>query len=191
MSITARDRRFVEGCLEAAYEAHTLLPFVPRDMRLGPPDAEGWADWKMLPSRVTEADIRALEKRLPAPLPPAFVAYLTARHVLAMNFGEYSLPVLPTRAPLRDARNFLMARELWPCGYLQFAGGPCGDPVCFDIARRRPNGDYPVVVFNHDQVPEEAWGSRAALRPYVQQLAPSFRAFLKGLVEGLYEEEPL
>jgi hypothetical protein len=187
MTVSVRDRRLVESCLDAAYKARTPLPGVPRDMRLGPPDAKGWSDWQMLPSRVNEAEVRALEHRLPAPLPPTSVAYLTARHVLGMEFGEYCLPQLPTRGALRQAREYLMARELWACGYLRFASGPCGDPVCFDIARPRPNGDYPVIVLNHDQVPEEAWQNRATLRPYARQLAPSFRAFLKGLVEGRYE----
>ncbi len=124
-----------------------------------------------------------------ARLPPLFVAYLTTRHVLGMDFGESSMPELPTRSPLKHVRSFLMRREFWPARYLQFAGGPRGDPVCFDSARPRVNGDYPVVLFNHDQIPNGAWRSRVALQIYAQQLAPSFRAFLKKLVEGFYSED--
>jgi hypothetical protein len=60
---------------------------------------------------------------------------------------------------------------------MQFVSNQNGDPICLDFERPTKEGDYPVVGFNHDVVPREAWRSRETLRPYAQELAPSFCAF--------------
>lgn len=182
MNISDADRNFIEQCLDAWYDCCLRQAVdVPDDMRVDPLDDEEWTEWKMIPSRLTSDDLEALHAGLPAKLPPLFLAYLSTRHVLDMDFGEYALPALPSDKPLEHAARLLTNRDLWPAGYIQFASGECGDPVCFDFQRPQANGDYPIVVFNHDAIPHEAWSSRETLQPFAREVAGSFRTFLREL----------
>jgi hypothetical protein len=143
--------------------------------------------YTLLPAEVTEADVAELERQLPATLPPLFVAYLTCGAFAGVEWADYALPPTLVGEGLATVRQYMLddsARSLWHCGYMQFASGPCGDPVCFDTREPGPGGDYPVVVFNHDIIPREAWSQRGSLRPHAQQVAGSFREFLDFLCTG-------
>ena len=84
----AEDIAFV-GQLIDAYSIHERRMCVasvsPRDhgvpevMQVGPIDAEGWVEWSVLPSTLTEADVAELENNFGIHLPPLFRAYLLAR----------------------------------------------------------------------------------------------------------------
>jgi hypothetical protein len=159
------------------------------DLATAPPAvrAELTKLFKLLPAEVTEADIANLERQLPAPLPPLFVAYLTCGAFSGVEWAEYALPPIPVGEGLATVCQYMLddsARSLWQCGYMQFTSGPCGDPVCFDTQQSGPRGDYPVVVFNHDLIPHEAWRERGSLRPHAQQVAGSFGEFLAFLCSG-------
>jgi hypothetical protein len=146
----------------------------------------------LFPAEVTEEDVAQLECQLPSPLPPLFVAYLTCGAFSGVEWAEYALPPTPFGEGLATVCRYMLdesAKSLWRCGYLQFASGPCGDPVCFDIQQPRPNEDYPVVVFNHDIIPNEAWGHRESLRSHGQQVAGSFGEFLVFLCTGKHPED--
>src|SRR2546422_9633751 len=52
---------------------------VPVEMQVGQVDADGWVEWRVLPSTLSEADVTQLEKRFGIQLPPLFRAYLLAR----------------------------------------------------------------------------------------------------------------
>ena len=93
--IDTADVALVQRCLEAYYErCPKVLPGVPAEMRRGQWQKNDWVDWKLVPSRLTEADVTALEARLPFRLPPLFRAFLITYFVLDMDFGEFHLPAL-------------------------------------------------------------------------------------------------
>jgi hypothetical protein len=181
--IADEDRRLVERCLDYHFAAFGLrLPAgrVPAAMAVDEPDVEGCVGWRMLPSGVTEADVEDLERGLPGPLPPLFRAYLTARHTLGMDW--FDLPDLPPDDALGGVRRALAA---WPglaaAGYVPFTDDAAGGlgPLCFDAARRLPDGDCPVVLFDREDLARQ--GGRPT-RPELEALAtttePSFRAML-------------
>lgn len=155
----------------------------PTSMRVGDLDADGWGAWRMIPSTVSPEDIGRLEARLGVALPPFYRAFLLCRCVLDLDFGDYELPALHPSAPLR-----LVERKLfsgYASGFVEFASARgCGDPVCFDLSRQGPDGDYRVVVFNHDVVPENVRRDPRALGPYAGVIAPSFRVFFTQLLSG-------
>lgn len=184
--IDKADVQLVKQCLEAYYEKCTqVLPDVPAEMRRGMWQNNDWVGWKLLPSRLTEADVAALEARLPFCLPPLFRAFLVAYFVLDMDFGEFQLPALPRDDPLKYVRRFLLRDELWRIGYGPFAGGACGDPVCFDLQAPTLDGDYPIVVINHDRiVPYDNWHHRDRVEPHTKRVANSFREFFTRLCLG-------
>lgn len=158
-----------------------VAPGVPSDMRCSEPDGEGWCEWKMIPSSVKEADVAALEARLPCRLPPVLRAYLTTYCVLGMDFGEFLLPQVPSDKPLAAITRLLMSREPWAAGYVQIASTVDGDPVCLDVRSPTSDGDFAIVRFNHDLVPRDAWQARDGLEPYAGFVAPSFRQFFEDL----------
>lgn len=184
--INRADVDLVKRCLEAFYEGcPQVLPGVPTEMRRGEWQQDDWVDWKLISSRLTEADVIALESELPFHLPPLFRAFLITYFVLDMDFGEFHLPALPSNAPLENVKRFLLQPELWRIGYAQFAGNDCGDPVCFDLQAPTPDGDYAVVTINHDWiVPYENWKHRDRVEAHAKRVSRSFREFFTRLCLG-------
>ena len=182
MSVTKSDRALVtklvtQYCDRMLAEVASAPPAVRADLA---------RQFRLFLAEVEE-DVAQLEGQLPSPLPPLFVAYLTCGAFSGVEWTEYALPPTPVGDGLATVRQYMLdesAKGLWRCGYLQFASGPCGDPVCFDIQQPGPAGDYPVVVFNHDIIPYDAWDQRESLRPHAQQIAASFGEFLRFLCTG-------
>lgn len=189
MRVSDQDRQLVKACLQwYRGRCPIRLPGVPRDMRVDPHDESEWAEWKMIPSTVTETEVAQLEAALPAPLPPLFVAYLTTRFVLlGSELGDYILPGLPSDEPLGQVKRFLARGDLRRAGYIPFAQTIYSDPVCFDCRRPNFEGDYPVVQFNCDWVNDADWETRGALEKHADEVAPTFRDFFTRLFsdEGL------
>jgi hypothetical protein len=184
--IPSADVQLVKRCLEAYYEnCSQVLPNVPDDMKRGTWQQDDWVDWKMIPSRLTETDVEILEAKLPFRLPPLFRAFLVTYFVLDMDFGQFCLPALPSDDPLKHVKLYLLQTNLWRIGYAQFASGDCGDPVCFDLEAPTVEGDYPVVIINHDWiVPYENWQYRDRVEPHAKHVARSFREFFTRLCLG-------
>lgn len=184
--IDPADVALVKRCLESYYEScPQVLPGVPAEMLRGKLQDSDWVEWKLIPSRLTEADVVTLEHKLPFALPPLFRAFLVTYFVLDMDFGEFYLPALPSDAPLKNVEHYLLQPNLWKIGYAQFAGGTCGDPVCFDLKALTHEGDYAIVAINHDWiVPHENWQHRDRVEPHAKRVAHSFREFFTRLCLG-------
>ncbi|MEM6274932.1 MAG: SMI1/KNR4 family protein [Myxococcota bacterium] len=154
----------------------------PLATRVGELNPEGWGEWKMLPSPVTPADVEALEADIGFTLPQFYRAFLQCRVLLDLDFGDYTLPWLPPKDTLADCRDLLS--DDFASGFRQFGTARgAGDPLCFDLQRQGADGDYPIVVFNHDVVPHDVWKDPARLRPYVSEVSSSFRQFLPSLLD--------
>lgn len=184
--IDTRDIQLVKHCLESYYaNCPKELPVVPPEMRLGKWEQDDWVRWKLVESRLMEADVLAIEAELTFALPPLFRAFLVTYYVLDMDFGEFVLPALPSDDPLVQVRQNLFQTNLWEIGYAQFASGECGDPVCFDLQAPRPDGEFKIIVINHDQVTlSENWNRREAIEPHAREVAGSFREFFTRLCLG-------
>jgi len=178
MLVTHEDKQLIEECL-AAYRAQAEANFAsaPANVRASLIERLG----SFMPVRVPESVVATVLSTLPAPPPPLLVAYATTRSFTALDFGEYHLPAVAEQEPLRHVADLLRVTELWPAGYMQVASTVNGDPVCFDYRRPTADGDYPIVVFNHDWIPHDAWRARESLMPYAREVAPSFRAFFTTL----------
>lgn len=162
---------------------------VPPDMQAGPINAEGWVEWRLLPSTLTIAAVIELERRFGVEFPPGFHAYLLARHhfyeqVASRRHSQsITLPVLSTVEPLAPLHEQLMSwQPLITAGYIPFAEfGDSWGPICFDADNRLADGDCPVVWMDHEPLitlgPAKC-GERHALEPFVQPLYGSFRGLL-------------
>src|SRR5262249_54711272 len=52
---------------------------VPPEMQVGEVNGDGWVEWRMLPSTLSEPDVAKLEEEFAIRFPPLFRAYLLAR----------------------------------------------------------------------------------------------------------------
>ena len=195
----AEDAAYVGGLLDA-YAAGAWKMQVaeedpgdggaPPEMWAGEVDEQGWVEWRLLPSTLTEADVSALEREFGVALPPLFRAYLLARFHLfdqakSRRHGGQQILMTHTPAgrPLAPLRGLLAAwRPLTEAGYVPFAQwGDGWGPMCFDAEARAADGDCPVVWIDHERVVplgEDACRRREAVRPLAQALYGSCREFL-------------
>jgi SMI1 / KNR4 family (SUKH-1) len=134
-----------------------IRPGAPPDMVDGPPNESGWVPWKPVSSPVTDSDILALEKVVGAPFPPLFRGWLMYKCLLMTDFGFdlFRLPETPSDKPLKGIRGYIGIMDSQPYfrprRVVPFAsdGNDVG-PLCFDINRPLADGDYPVVLFDHE-----------------------------------------
>lgn len=128
---------------------------VPPAMWIDEPGADGWVRWKAIPGGAREEDVRAIEARIDAPLPPLVRAYLAHACVGPIESPRHvRLPAIWSDAPLRDV---LAAIDQWSplerAGYLVIAEDASdAGPLCVDLRSRRPDGDCPIVLFDHERL---------------------------------------
>lgn len=162
---------------------------VPKAMQSTAVDKEGWVEWRMLPSTLHEAEIAAVETEFGIHLPPLFRAYLSARFHLFNQVGsrKYQQQILmsdtPSRNPLKPLHDELSAwRPLIAEGYVPFAEwGDGWGPMCFDDSQRAPDGDCPIVWFEHELLVDlrsEKYERRESVARLAQPLYSSFREFV-------------
>jgi hypothetical protein len=162
---------------------------VPPEMQVGAVNDDGWVEWRLLPSTLSEPDVAAIEREFGVEFPPLFRAYLLARFHLfdQVMSGRYQQQVLmtdtPGNRPLAPLRELLTAwRPLIEAGYVPFAQwGDGWGPMCFDARARRADGDCPVVWLDHERViplGEEACRRRETMQPLAETLYESCREFL-------------
>ncbi len=194
----AQDAKFVGQLLDAYAERAWRMGVatddradagVPPAMQVGEVDAEGWVEWRVLPSTVTAADVAAVEGEFGVRFPPVFRVYLLARlhlfdQVQSRRHNEQVFMTdTPAGRPLRPIRQLLSSwQPLTAAGFIPFAQwGDAWGPMCFDSAGRGADGDCPVVWMDHESlVPlgAERCRQRDAVAPLAQPLYESCREFL-------------
>jgi hypothetical protein len=162
---------------------------VPPQMQVGEIDADGWVEWRVLPSTLSETEVAAIEAEFGVQFPPLFRAYLRARfhlfdQVKSLRYDQQVFMTdTPAGEPLKPLRELLSSwRPLTHAGYIPFAEwGDGWGPMCFDAARRDTDGDCPVVWMDHEAlVPlgSERCRQREFVAPLAQPLYGSCREFL-------------
>ena len=200
----AEDTAFVGSLLDAygagACKMHVAAEDpedagVPPEMQAGAVNEDGWVEWRLLPSTLSEADVAAVEREFGVEFPPLFRAYLLARfHLFDQAKSErYDQQILmtdtPANRPLTPLRELLTAwRPLIGAAYVPFAQwGDGWGPMCFDARARATDGDCLVVWLDHERViplGEEAWRRREAMQPLAEPLYGSCREFLVDVFGG-------
>lgn len=198
-SINSEDITFIKKNLDRYFSKDNTYSFmhveerVPKDMRDGEVDEDGWVKWKLIESKVSTEEITKIEDEFSIKLPTLFKAYLKTYHYIEINLknikvnGEYKgdcryieMPSLSTEDGLQDLYfNINSWKPLIHAGYIPFADCEDGQgPICFDTQRKNQNNDCPIVWFLHDhlhRLGEEKSKNRSNLLPYVNELFDSFR----------------
>jgi hypothetical protein len=162
---------------------------VPPEMQVGAVNAEGWVEWRLLPSTLDEAAVTAVEQEFAVSFPPLFRAYLLARfhlfdQVQSRKYDQLiSMTDTPAGKPLAPLRRLLGAwQPLIQAGFIPFAHwGDGWGPTCFDCVRRRDDGDCPIVWLDHEVIipfgPEKC-RRREVIEPHASPLYGSCQEFL-------------
>jgi len=165
-------------------------------MQVGEVDGDGWVEWRMLPSNLTENEVLAIEMEFAVKFPPLFRAYLLARfqrfnQVTSRRYDQLVLmPDTPVEKPLKPIRDLMLSwRPLINADYIPFAEwGDGWGPMCFDTFLRDTNGDCPIVWMDHELIiplGPEACQRRESVFPFAKPLYASFREFLIDVFEVL------
>lgn len=126
---------------------------VPREMWNGEVDPEGWVEWKMIESTITENDFSELEREFGHPIPAGVREYFLVPffHVVdQVNNGEtlFFLPGMPADNPFGHFSRLVLGwRPLLEFGYFPFAEYQDGwGPICLK------ESDGTIVWFDHEEV---------------------------------------
>jgi hypothetical protein len=178
----------VDGHFEMLWPDGAWLPEpLPTAMVVGKPNAEGWIQWKTVPSPVTSEELREVEQRLPGPLPAVMRKYFQYRCILGTE--GILLPEVPADGPLDP---FLQEVAAWSplleAGYIPFAEyGDGYGPVCLDTLRPCGTDDFAVIWIDHEDIHalgEEDARQRSNLESLAKPLYPSFRDLMRAIRDG-------
>lgn len=156
------------------------------------PDDDNTA--RVFPSTLTEQALFAGERELGVQFPPGFRAYLLARchpfdQLLSQRYREHLVlwPEVPSDDPLRGVRWKINDwRAVLGAGYIPFAQWGDGyGPMCFDTARRAPDGECPVVWIDHDEL-HQLETDTISLRTNIEPLARPLYANSREMIFDLF-----
>lgn len=152
-------RRFVDAVLAKHYRMiGGPVPPEMLDSTIEPRD--DWVGWKPVPSTVTDADLDELEYQYGFRYPPLYRELLRTVHYFGLSWVGFVFAAhvigswRETLEQLYQACNEprILGRGLLPFGSeLDLGAGP----VCLDTRHRFPNGDCPVVFWDHEWIGKE------------------------------------
>ena len=147
-----------------------------------PPDLKLELVPTLAPNPIGRVEVKELEALVPFRLPESLVSYLTGPVV--ESGLEWAEIILPSNASTEEIGRLLRDDSLWPVGLLQFAYGPWGDPVWFDVGETARDGEYPVVVINHDWAIPGDFEDPGRIRAHCSVRWGSFMEFLTDVCNG-------
>jgi SMI1 / KNR4 family (SUKH-1) len=89
---------------------------------------------------------------------------------------------------VRENRDYVPGTELFPLGYVVFASNMFGDAYCIDTVHVSQSGDFPVVLFPHDQFAEGT--SLEVAERYRLEVAANLEEFLRQFARRTLMETP-
>ena len=115
-----------------------------------------WVGWKPVPSTVTDEDLNALERETGLPFPPLYRDFLKYLHFVdltevGIRFERHMCHNWRETLRREYFRSSLRPRILG-VGLIPFGDETQRDAgyACFDTRRRLPDGDCPVVFWDHE-----------------------------------------
>lgn len=189
---SAEQTAFIRQGFEALYrelEEHAPIclrsPGVPEEMRAGPADESGWYKWKLIPSRVTAADLDALEEQIGLPLPGLMRTFLsTCCHDFRDAELGQQLPDKPFDSIL-NAWNPALVRA----GFLPFDWDYGGAYLrCVDLENMPDEDRCPLMEIDHEILFDLEDAGRETLLAHMKPVADSFQAFLSEIFFGFFSK---
>ena len=130
------------------------MPSAMRDSMVKQDDV--WVPWKPVASTVSDSDLDTLERTIRLAYPPAYRHFLKILHFydLCGSVDFFRHPVDKWRAELLGQYKSWLPKRIVGAGLIPFGRETKMDagPTCFDTGRRLPNGDCPVVFWDHEWV---------------------------------------
>lgn len=132
------------------------VPEVMRDASIAP--SRDWIGWRPIPSSVTDTELNDLEHETKLAFPTFYREFLQYQHFVDLTQTGFQFERhLPSvwRDTLRRAYFRSWPRErILDVGLLPFGSETMmgAGPVCFDTRARLPDGDCPIVYWDHEWV---------------------------------------
>ena len=166
------------------------MPEKMRDQARAPQN--DWIPWQAIDSTVSADNIAELESHFGGPLPEPYVAFLQYKHFydLTESCVRFEQHVVGRW------KKCLIQRYDWLCDHLCCDAHliPIGEepfmdagPVCLDFKHRLPDGDCPIVYWDHEWV-----GTDVEIRPMFSSTEKMFECLLyesESAISFLYVDE--
>lgn len=110
--------------------------------------------WKAIKSTVSESEIQELEDYFNHKLPKSYKEFLQHRHFIELELGSYgvrffkNLPRTFVEDMKEEIENYYW--NLIERNYLPFAALSDYGVLCFDANVTKPNNEYPIITFDHE-----------------------------------------
>lgn len=122
------------------------------------PEQDGWRGWKCCPSTVSNDELNRLEDETSLKFPTLYRDLLSYQHFISLtevglSFERHLPGEWTHKLQSLYFRSWLPERII-KIGLLPFGAETQMDagPVCFDTRNRQPDGDCPVVFWDHDNI---------------------------------------
>ena len=163
MSVQDQDellRQFIDtfGSFYELAESADIYPVVA-ELATGEPDDLGQTRWQPARTNADRACLETIYAKLPGRFPSLYERLVLTYRWAEVDLGAYTLLANPPGPDLSRLLNEIskdpgLWESLIPAGYIQFAKGTeyDYDPVCFDLSKRKKNGECRVVKIDHEEI---------------------------------------
>lgn len=144
-------KEFIKECLEKHYNSFSddiplMHPDLPKEMRDGEVDDEGWYKWKLIPSSVTDSDFELIEKKWEVKFPIMLKAYFQ----VYFHYFDGEIGRIPPDKPFHNLYNAYNP-TLIRCGYLPFCWDSEGYFIsCIDLSNMPNEDSCPIYKIDHE-----------------------------------------
>jgi hypothetical protein len=165
---------FVDASLKQLYDGDMMRrpdPKMPEVMRdFSRPVSNDWLPWKPIPSTVLDSDLDEMEKEIGLRFPPLYRNFLQYLHFYDLASCVQWEPhvVNQWKKQLRQVYKGWYPERILGKGLIPFGSEPFMDagPACFDTGQRLPDGDCPIVFWDHEWV-----GTKKEICPMFSSMA--------------------
>jgi hypothetical protein len=132
---------------------------VPEMLRVEPLGERVWGKWRPVRVATQSEALASVYEDIPGPFPSLFEEMLLTYRWLEVDLRLLRLRPNPPGPNLAGFKESVLEDRgltdyLLPRRFVPFGKGPDYnyDPICFDLSRRMPNGDCPIVKFDHEDI---------------------------------------
>jgi hypothetical protein len=148
-------------------------------LAVGKPDQYGFKRWRPINVSTRPEILETVYEKLPARFPPLYECLILTYRWAEVDLKVYRLFPNPPEPNLNGLlaeilKDSILSTRLLLAGYIQFGMGPDTDydPVCFGLNSQKRNGDYRIVLIDHEEI---LCNDRVKV---VAELAPTFEGLM-------------
>ncbi len=175
---------YLNGLLHTVY---TVPDYLVDNSKKAP--THDWCYWKPIEAEIESLDFEHYEDKVNVQLPHSYIAFLSYKHFIDLNFGHDVTFFKHTKSWIDDNLQLI---EAWGVdttinkGLLPFADMSDWGIVCFDSTESQPDYEYNIVYLDHEDkdTPQQFKHGRFSFIDLIKDMSQTLETWRQTKING-------